>query len=224
MRAGETDGRPTPNWLSPRWAGGQLQQTGARPQAQAFYAEPGLPHVTRHSARRASGCAIGFGRLGRQLSSSCRSACRTCRRGAARNQPDIEAVAMAQRLDVQAAKSSARSRPRRTWSPTRTTRFINVLELGLVRVTSNEDPRQTGWGDRHRSPLFDWGGAVARAEAICMPGAAPRSADADQRPLGGPRSLRQSTAPPTTSRAIQRERDRAAQESGSPETGLRYTA
>lgn len=86
----------------------------------------------------------------------------------ARNQPDIEAVAMSQRLDVQAAKLGA-ERTAKNLGLTRTTRFINVLELGLVRNTSNEAPRQTGWEIGLELPLFDWGGArVARAEAIYM--------------------------------------------------------
>ena len=52
---------------------------------------------------------------------------------------------------------------------TRTTRFINVLELGFVRNGSNETPTQRGWEIGVELPLFDWGGArVARAEAIYM--------------------------------------------------------
>ena len=85
-----------------------------------------------------------------------------------RNQPDIEAIALSQRLDVQAAKLGA-EQTAQNLGLTRTTRFINVLELGLVRNTSNEAPRQTGWEIGLELPLFDWGGArVARAEAIYM--------------------------------------------------------
>jgi outer membrane protein TolC len=85
-----------------------------------------------------------------------------------RNQPDIESLAMRQRLDVQAAKLGA-EQTARNLGLTRTTRFINVLELGLVRNSSNEAPRQTGWEISVELPLFDWGGArVARAEALYM--------------------------------------------------------
>lgn len=85
-----------------------------------------------------------------------------------KDQPDIERVAMAQRLDVQAARLGA-EQTARNLGLTRTTRFINVLELGLVRNTSNEAPRQTGWEVGLELPLFDWGGArVARAEAVYM--------------------------------------------------------
>ena len=52
---------------------------------------------------------------------------------------------------------------------TRTTRFINVLELGVLRNSSNEAPTQRGWEIGLELPLFDWGGArVAWAEAIYM--------------------------------------------------------
>ncbi len=52
---------------------------------------------------------------------------------------------------------------------TRTTRFINVLELGLVRNGSNATPTQRGWEISVELPLFDWGDArLARAEAVYM--------------------------------------------------------
>ena len=82
--------------------------------------------------------------------------------------PDIERVAMAQRLDVQGAKLAA-EQTARNLGLTRTTRFINVLELGLLRNSSNEAPTQRGWEIGFELPLFDWGGArVARAEAVYM--------------------------------------------------------
>lgn len=82
--------------------------------------------------------------------------------------PDIEQVALAQRLDVQGAKLAA-EQTASNLGLTRTTRFVNVLELGLVRNSSNEAPTQRGWEIGFELPLFDWGGArVARAEAIYM--------------------------------------------------------
>ncbi|MES2715055.1 MAG: TolC family protein [Pseudomonadota bacterium] len=82
--------------------------------------------------------------------------------------PDIEQVAMAQRLDVQGAKLAA-EQTASNLGLTRTTRFVNVLELGLARNSSNEAPTQRGWEIGFELPLFDWGGArVARAEAIYM--------------------------------------------------------
>jgi outer membrane protein TolC len=85
-----------------------------------------------------------------------------------RDLPDIERTALAQRLDVTAARNGAEATARNL-GLTRTTRFVNVLELGLVRNSSNEAPTQKGWEIGFELPLFDWGGArVARAEGIYM--------------------------------------------------------
>ncbi len=82
--------------------------------------------------------------------------------------PDIEQVALAQRLDVQGAKLAA-EQTASNLGLTRTTRFVNVVELGVMRNSSNEEPTQRGWEIGFELPLFDWGGArVARAEAVYM--------------------------------------------------------
>lgn len=82
--------------------------------------------------------------------------------------PDIERVALAQRLDVQAAKLAA-AQTARQLGLTRSTRFVNVLELGLAHNSSNDAPTQRGWEISVELPLFDWGDArVARAEAVYM--------------------------------------------------------
>ena len=82
--------------------------------------------------------------------------------------PDIERVALAQRLDVQGAKLAA-EQTARNLGLTRTTRFINVLELGVLRNSSNEAPTQRGWEIGFELPLFDWSNArVAKAEAVYM--------------------------------------------------------
>jgi outer membrane protein TolC len=85
-----------------------------------------------------------------------------------RDLPDIERLALSQRLDVQGARLFT-EQTARNLGLTRTTRFVNVLELGLVRNSSNEAPTQKGWEVGFEIPLFDWGGArVAKAEAIYM--------------------------------------------------------
>lgn len=85
-----------------------------------------------------------------------------------RELPDIERMAMAQRLDVAAARKGLEATAQNL-GLTRTTRFVNVLELGLVRNSSNEAPTQRGWEIGLELPLFDWGGArVARAESVYM--------------------------------------------------------
>ena len=82
--------------------------------------------------------------------------------------PDIERIALAQRLDVQGAKLAA-EQTARNLGLTRTTRFINVLELNYQRNSSNEAPTQRGWEIAFELPLFDWSGArMARAEAVYM--------------------------------------------------------
>jgi outer membrane protein TolC len=82
------------------------------------------------------------------------------------DRPDIERTALAQRLDVQAARE-ATAQTARNLGLTRTTRFVNVLELGYARNSSNEAQTQRGWELSFELPLFDWSGArVARAEAV----------------------------------------------------------
>jgi outer membrane protein TolC len=81
---------------------------------------------------------------------------------------DVERIALQDRLDVQAAKMDAQSTAA-ALGLTRTTRFINVLDLGYVRNTGPELPTSRGYELTLELPLFDWGGArVARAEAIYM--------------------------------------------------------
>jgi outer membrane protein TolC len=152
----------------------RMEQVGnfsklARTREQAFYADAALGLARADQAQRAS-----RERLARLLSVwGDQAQFRLPERlpdlpAEARDQPDIEAVALAQRLDVQAAKLAA-EQTAKNLGLTRTTRFVNVLELGLVRNTSNEGPVQTGWEIGLELPLFDWGGArVARAEAIYM--------------------------------------------------------
>jgi outer membrane protein TolC len=85
-----------------------------------------------------------------------------------RDLPDVERTAMQQRLDVQAARLGA-EQTAKNLGLTRSTRFINVLELGVVRNSSNEAPTQRGYELVFELPLFDWGTArVQKAEAIYM--------------------------------------------------------
>ena len=82
--------------------------------------------------------------------------------------PNVEQTAIAQRLDLQAAKLDAEALARNL-GLIKTTRFINVLELGVVRNTSNALPTQRGYEISFEIPLFDWGTAkVVKAEAIYM--------------------------------------------------------
>ena len=84
------------------------------------------------------------------------------------DRPDIERVAMAQRLDVQAAKLMA-EQTARNLGLTQATRFVNVLEIGDLDKRSNAAPTQRGWEVGVELPLFDWGDArVARAQAVYL--------------------------------------------------------
>ena len=86
----------------------------------------------------------------------------------ARDLPDVERLALAQRLDVQAARL-ATEQSAKNLGLTKATRFVNVLEVGVVRNSSNEAPSQRGWEIGFELPIFDWGDArIARAESVYM--------------------------------------------------------
>ena len=79
------------------------------------------------------------------------------------DQPDIERIALAQRLDVQSAKLTAELTAKQL-GLTRRTGFINVFELGPRSVSASGATTLRGWEVTVELPLFDWGQAkVARA-------------------------------------------------------------
>jgi outer membrane protein TolC len=81
---------------------------------------------------------------------------------------DIERIALAQRLDVRAARLDAEATAS-DLGLTKTTRFVNVLDLGYVNQTAPSAPTARGYQLTLELPLFDWGNArVARAEAVYM--------------------------------------------------------
>ena len=85
-----------------------------------------------------------------------------------REASDLESQALAQRLDVQSARSEAESLAR-SFGLTKVTRFINLLEVGLLSNAETGHPRQRGWEIELGLPIFDFGGArVARAERLYM--------------------------------------------------------
>lgn len=76
---------------------------------------------------------------------------------------NVEEIALRDRLDIQAAKLDAAATAS-ALGLNKTTRFINVLDLGAVRNSGGR-----GYEITLELPLFDWGGArVARSEAIYM--------------------------------------------------------
>jgi outer membrane protein TolC len=81
---------------------------------------------------------------------------------------DIEARAMTERLDIQAATRET-ERLAGSLGLTRATRFINVLDFGPAATKEDPEPWKRGFEVSLQLPIFDWGGArVARAEAIYM--------------------------------------------------------
>lgn len=81
---------------------------------------------------------------------------------------NAEAFALNHRLDIQAQRLQTANLAA-SLGLTRTTRFLNVLDLGYIRSTGSGQPRGTGYELSLEIPIFDWGGArVAKAEAIYM--------------------------------------------------------
>jgi outer membrane protein TolC len=82
----------------------------------------------------------------------------------------FEASAFEQRLDLQAMRLETQALAKQL-GLSKTTRFINVLEIGPARVLEGQRsrPYKKGVEFSFELPLFDWGEAkVARAEAIYM--------------------------------------------------------
>lgn len=81
-------------------------------------------------------------------------------------QPDIERTALAQRLDVRAARLAA-EQAASNLGLARATRFVNVFEFGLVRNSETGQTPQRGWELGFELPIFDGGDAKhARAEGL----------------------------------------------------------
>jgi outer membrane protein TolC len=81
---------------------------------------------------------------------------------------DLETQALAQRLDVQGARREAEALAQ-SLGLTHATRFISLLEVGVVSNSETGEPRQRGWEVELGIPIFDFGGArVARAERLYM--------------------------------------------------------
>ena len=81
---------------------------------------------------------------------------------------DLEAMAIAQRLDIQALKLQTESLAA-SLGLTRATRFINVLEIGPARTKEDPEPWKRGYEISLQLPIFDWGAARAgKAEELYM--------------------------------------------------------
>lgn len=77
---------------------------------------------------------------------------------------DAERTAMERRLDVQMAKLDTEA-VAKLLGLAKTTRFVNVLEVGYTNESETGERRKNGYEIELQLPLFDWGDArVARAE------------------------------------------------------------
>ncbi|MFG6415121.1 TolC family protein [Roseateles sp. DC23W] len=83
---------------------------------------------------------------------------------APRELADAETLALSQRLDVQAARLRLEQASRQLEAG-RINRFVSMLELGVVRNSSNEAPTQRGWEVTLELPLFG-SGPLPRAQAL----------------------------------------------------------
>ena len=110
--------------------------------------------------------------------------------GEPRELPDIERIALAQRLDVQGARLAV-EQTASNLGLTRATRFINVLELGL-RQQLERRPTPARLGDRLRAAAVRLGHGARRPgrERSTCRRCQPRGRDRHQRPLRSARSLR----------------------------------
>ena len=81
---------------------------------------------------------------------------------------NAESFALQNRLDVQAGKLETAGLAS-SLGLTKTTRFVNVLDLGYIRNNQSGLPQERGYELSIEIPLFDWGGArVNKAESIYM--------------------------------------------------------
>jgi outer membrane protein TolC len=86
----------------------------------------------------------------------------------ARDVPDVVAIAMTQRLDLQAIKLHTEALAKNL-GLTKASRFINVLEFGPARVLEGQkgDPYKRGFELSFELPIFDWGSSkVAKAQTL----------------------------------------------------------
>lgn len=148
----------------------RLQQVGnfsalQRAREQAFYAEAALGVARAEQVERATRERLTrlMGLWGPQASRFALPERLPDLPREARELPDAERTAIAQRLDVHAARLVAQQLAEQR-GLARTAPFTDSLELGLEHNSSSEGPGSRGWELGLELPLFDWGGA-RRAQA-----------------------------------------------------------
>ena len=163
--AGDGRGRSGRRTGAPHGAGGQLEQVEAGARAVVLCrrgAGGGARRSGEAGGARAAGSPDG--------PDARRSACSLPDRlpdlpASVPMLPDVEQQAMDSRIDLQVARQQTETLANNL-GLTRSTRFINVLELGIINNGSNEAPQQRGYEISFELPLFDWGESrVVAAEA-----------------------------------------------------------
>lgn len=77
---------------------------------------------------------------------------------------ELEALALAQRLDVQSARRESEALAR-SLGLSKVRRYVDLLEVGVLSNSESGETRQRGWEAELRVPIFDLGGSgVVRAE------------------------------------------------------------
>ena len=96
------------------------------------------------------------------------------------SQPDamneLETQAMTQRLDVQMARRNAAATAD-ALGLTKSTRFINVLDVGYINKSETGKSRSNGYEVSVELPLFDWGTAKTHKAEVLYMQAVHRTAD-----------------------------------------------
>ena len=88
--------------------------------------------------------------------------------GSPRELSDAESMAMQNRLDIQMAERELGGLSS-SLDLSRTTRFVNLLDVGYLHNNETGEPRKTGYEIEFEIPIFDWGTSkVSRAESSYM--------------------------------------------------------
>lgn len=147
----------------------RMQQVGnfstlQRAREQAFYADAALGVARAEQAERAAREKLTrrLGLWGAQTAFTLPERLPDLPRNV-RELPEAERTAIAQRLDLQAARLAAQQLGAEQGFA-RIAPWTDGLELGLESNSSNEGPGSRGWELGLELPLFDWGGA-RRAQA-----------------------------------------------------------
>jgi outer membrane protein TolC len=147
----------------------RMQQVGnfsalQRAREQAFYADAALNLARAEQADRAAREKLtrALGLWGEQTAFTLPERLPDLP-PAVKDLPDVERQAVAQRLDVQAARSAAQQSAAQL-GLAGPLRFTEGLELGLERNSSSEGPTSRGWELGFELPLFD-GGLAKRTMA-----------------------------------------------------------